>query len=148
MNIEIANRLVKMRKAHGYSQEELAEKLGISRQAYAKWESGDAVPDVERAAQLAALYGVTVDSLMKTETEERIGTSPPPPRGKIIWGTVTLGERGQLVIPKAARDKFDLKSGDRIVVVSDEQGIALLPAEFFEQKMREVMELISGEAKY
>lgn len=135
--------IVMLRKMNGYSQEVVSEKLGISRQAYAKWESGDAVPDVERAAQLAALYGVTVDSLMKTETEERIGTIPPPPRGKNIWGTVTLGERGQLVIPKAARDKFDLKAGDRIIVVSDEQGIALLPAEFFESKMREVMELIS-----
>ena len=135
--------IVMLRKMNGYSQETVSEKLGISRQAYAKWESGGAVPDVERAAQLAALYGVTVDSLMKTETEERIGTIPPPPRGKNIWGTVTLGERGQLVIPKAARDKFGLKAGDRIIVVSDEQGIALLPAEFFECRMREVMELIS-----
>ena len=135
--------IVMLRKMNGYSQETVSEKLGISRQAYAKWESGGAVPDVERAAQLAALYGVTVDSLMKTETEERIGTIPPPPRGKNIWGTVTLGERGQLVIPKAARDKFGLKAGDRIIVVSDEQGIALLPAEFFESRMREVMELIS-----
>ena len=140
--------LAMLRKLHGFSQETVAEQLGISRQAYAKWESGGAVPDVERAAQLAELYGVTLDELMKTETEERVGTIPPAPRGKNIWGTVTLGERGQIVIPKAARDKFDLKGGDRIVVVSDEQGIALLPAEFFEQKMREVMELISGEAKY
>ncbi|MBO4327773.1 MAG: AbrB/MazE/SpoVT family DNA-binding domain-containing protein [Clostridia bacterium] len=51
--------------------------------------------------------------------------------------------KDNIVIPKAARDKFDLKAGDRIIVVSDEQGIALLPAEFFESKMREVMELIS-----
>lgn len=44
-----------------------------------------------------------------------------------------MGERGQIVIPKAARERFNLKSGDRLVVLSDEVGIALLPAEFFEK---------------
>lgn len=131
--------LVMLRKINGYSQEQIAEKINISRQAYAKWESGATVPDVDRAALLAQVYGVSLDSLMKTETAEGVGVIPPAPQGKNIWGTVTLGERGQLVIPKAARDRFAFKGGDRLVVVSDEHGIALIPADFFESRMRELM---------
>lgn len=70
---------------------------------------------------------------MNTDPNENTGTIVPAPPGKNIWGTVTLGERGQIVIPKAARERFGLKSGDRLVVLSDEVGIALLPAEFFEK---------------
>ena len=81
--------------------------------------------------------------LMKTETVDGIGIVPPAQKGKNIWGTVTIGERGQIVIPKAARDKFGMKSNDRLVVASDEVGIALIPVDFFENKMREFMDKIS-----
>jgi AbrB family looped-hinge helix DNA binding protein len=80
---------------------------------------------------------------MKTENADGVGMIPPPPLGKNIWGTVTLGDRGQLVIPKNVRDQFGLKGGDRLIVLSDEHGIALLPAAFFESKMKEMMSLIS-----
>ncbi len=139
----LKDNLVMLRKLNGYSQEQIAEKIGISRQAYAKWESGATIPDIEKAAQLAQVYGVTLDSLSKDNSVEGIGILPPGPRGKNIWGSVMLGERGQIVIPKAARDKFALKAGDRLIVASDEIGIALLPAETFESKMREFMTLIS-----
>ena len=137
--------LVMLRKLNGYSQEKVAEMINISRQAYAKWESGATVPDIEKAAQLAKVYGVTLDSLMKTETADGVGVIPPAPRGKNIWGAITIGDRGQIVIPKAARDEFDLKGGDRLIIVSDEHGIALVPAEYFEGKMREVMEKLSNQ---
>ena len=135
--------LIMLRKLHGFSQEQIAEKINISRQAYAKWESGATVPDVDRAAQLARVYGVSLDGLMKTESLEGVGSIPPGPQGKNIWGAVSIGERGQIVIPKAARDKFALKAGDRLIVISDEQGIALIPAEAFESKLQELMALIS-----
>ena len=135
--------LIILRKLSGFSQEQIAEKISISRQAYAKWESGATVPDIEKAALLAQVYGVSLDSLLKTESTEGVGMIPPAPKGKNIWGTVTLGERGQLVIPKAARDRFALKSGDRLIVVSDETGIALVPADYFERKMHEIMDMIS-----
>ena len=57
--------LIMLRSIHGYSQEEVAEKIGISRQAYAKWESGKTVPDIEKCSLLAEVYGVTIDSLVK-----------------------------------------------------------------------------------
>ena len=55
MNIEIANRLVALRKANGLSQEALAEKLGISRQAISKWERAEASPDNDNLMALAPL---------------------------------------------------------------------------------------------
>ncbi len=136
--------LVMLRKLNGYSQEQIAEKLGISRQAYAKWENGSTVPDIDRAALLAELYGVTLDSMIKTETAEGVGIVPPAPKGKNIWGTITVGDRGQIVIPKAARDHLDIKGGDRMIVASDEVGIALIPAEFFESRMQEIMDKLRG----
>ena len=139
----LKDNLVMLRKINGFSQEQIAEKLDISRQAYAKWESGATVPDVEKAALLAQVYGVTLDSLIKTEDVEGVGVVPPAPQGKNIWGSVTLGDRGQLVIPKAARDRFGMKPGDRLIVASDEVGIALFPADFFESKMQELMDLLS-----
>lgn len=135
--------LVMLRNIHGFSQEEIAERINISRQAYAKWESGATVPDIEKCGMLAAVYGVTIDSLIKTETAEGIGSIPPAPKGKNIWGSVTINDRGQIVIPTGARDKFALTGGTRLIVLSDEEGIALLPAEEFENKMKMAMEYAS-----
>ena len=60
--------LIMLRNIHGFSQEEIAGKIGISRQAYAKWESGATVPDIEKCMRLAEIYDVTIDSLVKTAT--------------------------------------------------------------------------------
>lgn len=69
MNIEIANRLVNLRKSNNLSQEALAEKLGISRQAVSKWERAEASPDTDNLILLARLYGVSLDQLLQTEDE-------------------------------------------------------------------------------
>lgn len=66
MNIEIANRLVNLRKKSGLSQEELAAKLGLSRQAVSKWERAEASPDTDNLICLAKLYGVSLDDLLNT----------------------------------------------------------------------------------
>lgn len=68
MNVETANRLQMLRKKNGYSQEELAEKIGISRQAVSKWERAEASPDTDNLILLARLYGVTLDELLRTES--------------------------------------------------------------------------------
>jgi transcriptional regulator with XRE-family HTH domain len=67
MNIEIANRLVELRKKSGLSQEELAAKLGLSRQAVSKWERAEASPDTDNLICLAKLYGVSLDDLLDTD---------------------------------------------------------------------------------
>lgn len=68
MNVETANRLQMLRKKNGYSQEELAEKIGITRQAVSKWERAEASPDTDNLILLARLYGVTLDELLRTES--------------------------------------------------------------------------------
>ena len=135
--------LAMLRKMHGFSQEEIAEKIGISRQAYAKWETGSTIPDIEKCSLLAEVYGTTIDSLIKTETVEGVGMIPPAPKGKSIWGSVTINDRGQLVIPKGARDKFGLTGGQRLIVGGDEMGIALIPADKFEGLLKKAMDLVS-----
>ena len=70
MNIEIANRLVQMRKEKGYSQEALALQLGISRQAVSKWERAESSPDTSNLITLAKLYGVSLDVLLDTDQEQ------------------------------------------------------------------------------
>lgn len=136
----LSDNLVLLRTMKGYSQEEIAEKIGISRQAYAKWEKGDTVPDVDRCNKLAAIYNTTIDSLLNAEGYVGDIIMPPTPKGKYIWGTVTISERGQIVIPKSAREHFDLKAGDKMVVLgSDGEGIALAPAEIFEKNLEYLM---------
>lgn len=136
----LKDNLAMLRNIHGYSQEAIAEKIGISRQAYAKWESGATVPDIEKCALLADVYETTIDSLIRTEPLEGVGMIPPAPKGKNIWGTVTVNDRGQIVIPKGARDAFNLFTGERLIVLSDENGIALIPEKAFVASMQRVME--------
>lgn len=139
----LKDNLVMLRNVHGLSQEAIAEKIGISRQAYAKWETGATVPDVEKCALLAEAYGTTVDSLIRTEPVEGIGAIPPSPKGKNIWGSVAINDRGQIVIPKGARELFGLTGGQRLIVLTDEHGIALIPDEAFMASMNKAMELMN-----
>lgn len=64
MNIKTANRLCELRKKHGLSQEDLAYKLGVSRQAISKWERSESSPDTDNLIELANLYGISLDELL------------------------------------------------------------------------------------
>ena len=64
MTLETANRLVQLRKDHALSQEELAERLGVSRQAVSKWERAESSPDTDNLIALARLYGTSLDVLL------------------------------------------------------------------------------------
>ena len=70
MTIEFANRLAELRKEKGYSQEDLAGKLGVSRQAISKWERGEATPDSDNLIALSSLYGVSLDELVHQKRGE------------------------------------------------------------------------------
>ena len=72
MNIEIANRLLQYRKRMGLSQEELAEKIGVSRQAVSKWERAEAAPDTDNLIELSKIYGVSLDEMLKGRPEARL----------------------------------------------------------------------------
>ena len=66
----LADKIIDERKKNGWSQEELANKLGVSRQAVSKWESAGSIPDLQRILQMSELFGVTTDYLLKDEIEE------------------------------------------------------------------------------
>lgn len=72
MNLKIAEKLQAHRKAHGYSQEELADLLNVSRQAVSKWERGEASPDTDNLIALAKIYNITIDQLINGESEVEV----------------------------------------------------------------------------
>lgn len=65
----MADKIIKLRKQNGWSQEELADRLGVSRQAVSKWEGGNAIPDLEKIVNMSALFGVSTEYLLKDEIE-------------------------------------------------------------------------------
>lgn len=65
----LAEKIMEERKKNGWSQEELAEKLSVSRQAVSKWESAQSIPDLQRVIQLSEIFGVSTDYLLKDECE-------------------------------------------------------------------------------
>ncbi len=129
----IARNLSTLRQLNQFSQEEVAERIGVSRQAVAKWEAGQSVPDILNCDALAKLYDVELDDLIHYD-QEQTGKGIPP-KGKHIFGTVRVGERGQIVLPKQAREVFRIKPGDRLIVLGDEEpehpGLALMREDFF-----------------
>ena len=124
-----AENLVALRKVHAMSQEELAERIGVSRQTLSKYETGESLPDIEKCKVLADVFGITVDDLICYEKSAGMGLGIPP-KGKHVFGLVKVGEKGQIVIPAKARTVFHIKPGDNLIVIGDEsQGIALIREE-------------------
>lgn len=115
----ISRNLKSLRKKNQYTQEEIAEKINVSRQSVAKWENGESNPDIEGCIKLANLYNVKLDDLVNhSEEETGIGV---PPKGKFFFGSVVVGERGQIVIPKEARIVFNINAGDKLLILGDEE---------------------------
>ena len=67
--MNLGETITTLRKKNGWSQEELADKMGISRQSVSKWEMGSAAPDIDKILKLSQLFGVSTDYLLKEETE-------------------------------------------------------------------------------
>lgn len=124
----LAENLAWLRRYHGYSQEELAERIGVSRQAAAKWEAGETTPDLTNCMALADLYGVRLDDLVRhdeAETGMKIA-----PKGKHAFGVAMIDEDGRIQLPQAARDIFQFQPGTPVLILGDEeQGIALVRAD-------------------
>ncbi len=87
--------LIRLRKQKGYSQEELAYQLGVSRQSVSKWESGSSIPELDRLVEISELYGVTLDELVKGESS-------------IAQGMIVTDEQLHRVIRKSK--EFEYKS--------------------------------------
>ena len=122
--------LISLRKMKHMSQEELADRLHISRQTLSKYETGESLPDIEKCKAIADVFDVSMDDLVNYEqTDYGLGV---PPRGKHMFGMVKVGDKGQIVIPAKARKLFQINPGDNLIVLGDEmQGIAMLKEENF-----------------
>lgn len=122
--------LTYLRKMNKLSQEELAEKLDVSRQTLSKWETGESLPDIEKCQLLAAIFDVSLDELVSYDSDS--SGLPIPPKGKHVFGIVTVGDKGQIVIPAKARKIFRIESGDHLIVLGDENsGIAIIKEKDF-----------------
>lgn len=73
----LADKIIELRKKNGWSQEELAEKLDVSRQSISKWEGAQSVPDLSRIVRMAEIFGVSTDYLLKDEVEELVPAEYP-----------------------------------------------------------------------
>lgn len=88
MTREFARNLTRLRREHGLSQEQLAERLAVTRQAVGKWEAGQTLPELEKLVALADLFGVTLDALVRGESYTAQGTSQPLPANEGNAGAV------------------------------------------------------------
>lgn len=119
------------RKQYGFTQEDIAGKLGVSRQAVAKWERGESLPDIESCIKLADLYEITVDILVRD-----IGKEEHSKDGKHVFGISKINDKGQITLPAECRKVFNINAGDAIIVLGDEEkGIALINAGSIKDKI-------------
>ena len=137
----LSENLYNLRKLHKLSQEQVADRLGVSRQAVAKWETGETAPDIHNCVALARLYDVSMDDLVNYDSAG--SDMMIPPRGKHLFGVVTVGDKGQIVIPKQARKIFHIEAGDHLLVLGDEaQGIAMVKADEMLSLMNDMQQAI------
>ncbi len=120
----ISMNLKYLRNKYGLSQEQFAEKLSVSRQTVAKWENGESLPDIERCVEIAMLFRLSLDALVICPLNDKEEFYSIENDGKYVFGIVKVGERGQVVIPKHARSVYDIKPGDKLLVVGDHKGMA------------------------
>lgn len=109
--MKLSEKIIRLRKGRGLSQEELAERLGVSRQAVSRWESGMALPDAGNLRQISRLFEVSADYLLDEERESPEGPAaavaqkPHRTNGKVIAGgcMAMLGFWGNVIIYIASR---------------------------------------------
>ena len=75
--MKLSDKLIALRKEYGWSQEDFAEKLDVSRQAISRWENGTALPDAQNIFRISKLCGVTADYLLNEDYEAEAGTPAP-----------------------------------------------------------------------
>ena len=112
--MSLAERITELRKSRGWSQEELAEQLGVSRQSVSKWESESATPDIEKIVKLSEIFGVSTDYLIKGATGE---TEATPKNRQESTPTLTLTE-GEAFLNEVKRGRKKIALGVLMCIIS------------------------------
>ena len=121
--------LKRLRKNAKLTQEELAERLNVTRQTVAKWETGESLPDIDSCIAMSRLYNITIDDLVMYAKNPDSENSP---KGKHIFGVMKIQNDGTIKLPKKALEVFELKEGDKLLLLGDEnQGMALVKLKGF-----------------
>ena len=109
----LADKIINLRKKAGWSQEDLAEKLGVSRQSVSKWEGAQSVPDMDKVLRLSRIFGVSTDYLLKDEIEEcepsfqsSDGSAEPPLRTVTMEQASAYLELRRVSAPRIALAAF------------------------------------------
>lgn len=131
----LSENLYTLRRQRKLTQEQVAAQVGVSRQALSKWETGESVPDVGNCLALADFYDVSLDDLVRYRPGK--DGLPIPPRGKHCFGTVTVGDRGELTLPQKALEMLQLQPGEELLLLGEEgNGLALTRKEGFLAKIQ------------
>lgn len=119
--------LIQLRKEEDFSQEEIAEKLNVSRQTISKWESGLSTPNLDQLILLSKILKTSIDELAHGHLEKE-----SIPEGKFAFGILKIDEKNKITIPETAMKIFELKAGDSLILLGDEKkGLALVPPNLF-----------------
>ena len=122
----LGDEIKKARNLQRFSQEDLAERIGVTRQAIINWEKGKAVPDMLTAVKLAEALDVTVEELASTKKVK--GPAFYGPDEKRFLGTVTIGKDGNVKLPKEFLREMKVFPGDKMLMLADtERGVEFLP---------------------
>ncbi len=131
MELFIAENLRIMRQKYGYTLESLAEIISVSRQTVAKWEAGDSHPDILNCIKLANLYKVSLDELVNKPLHAVEKNDFVPENGRIC-GVLDVSDEGTVTLPEPVLDMFDIKYGDKVLLLADKrQGMALVKCSQF-----------------
>lgn len=120
----ISKNLKFLRDKHELTQEQFAEKLSVSRQTIAKWENDESLPDIEKCVQIAIIFHLSLDAFAMCPLDEESEFHSNETDGQYVFGIAKVGERGQVVIPKQAREVYNIKPADKLLVVGNEKGMA------------------------
>lgn len=104
----LADKIINLRKKAGWSQDELASKLNVTRQSVSKWEGAQSIPDMERIVQMSRLFGVTTDYLLKDELETEEFSSADADAGTSLRRVSMEQASNYLALRKAAAPRIAL----------------------------------------
>ncbi len=116
-----------LRNEKKMTQEELAEKMEVSRQTVAKWENRESIPDIAKCRKLANIFGLSLDEVASVFVTDEANKKSSKQSNKVFFGIDRI-ENNKVNLPDNALNKFGIKNGDEVIILGDSsQGLVLTP---------------------